>query len=613
MCFLISILFSISIQAQLPKIVLPVVPQVSQSVYVSTIGDDGNPGSYDLPLKTFGAAINKIDFGTVNIDGGHHYAEIVLKSGDYYPKGNNSLAQYENQWRKKIGNNYVYKDLSIRGIGNVNIHGDSMDTGVQMIFLQGEGISVRNIKIFDAPLHGIFCYGSAITPHHNVIIDSVTVDGSDGFGIFFSGYDKVLVKNSTVANTCKANEFEKNNTCQWASGLRADNCSNVTFHNNRIYRNWGEGLNTSLSKYVNVHDNVVYNNYSVNIYVHSSANAIYSHNLIYNTDSTFWRYCYNGQGFSGGLSIANELTCTDACFFWTNNCGTNYSCCSYTDVDHPIITQVNYKQVDSIFVFNNIMLGNNFTIWDSFSGFLNYAYINNVFISNNTIIDHQGAVNAIKSPISLAFGTPFLYFKNLHISQNIISIDSKLPNAYIFKIGVNETCNGNWKSEVKLNDNLWSRLPSYPGLDFSQDKESATLPYSNPINELDKLIPSKINQAFVLKSSLADFITDDYFHKTRNTLTNSGAIEYFNTSATNNYDETAVQIKLSPNPVSNILRIQANFTIKACSVFSQNGVMLFNTNQSELECSNLVNGWYYVQILDTNGKVHFRSFIVSKF
>lgn len=599
-------------QAQLPKIALPLIPQVSQSVFVSPLGDDANPGSYDLPLKTFGAAINKIDFGTANIDGGHHYAEIVLKSGDYYPKGNNSLAQYDNQWRKKIGNDYVYKDLSIRGIGNVNIHGDSMDIGVQMIFLQGEGISVRNIKIFNAPLHGIFCYGSAIKPHQNIIIDSVVVDGSDGFGILFIGYDKILVKNSTVANTCKANEFEKNMTCQWASGLRADNCSNVTFHDNKVYRNWGEGLNTSLSKYINVYDNVIYDNYSVNLYVHSAANAIYSHNLIYNSDSTYWRYCYNSKGYSGGLSIANELTCTDACFFWTNNCGTNFSCCSYTDVDHPIITQVNYKQVDSIFVFNNIMLGNNITIWDSFSGFLNYGYINNVFITNNTVIDHQGAAQAGKSPISIAFGTPFLYFKNLHISQNIISIDTKLPNAYIFKIGVNETCNGNWKSEVKLNDNLWSTLPSYPGLDFSQDKESATLPYSNPINELDKLIPSKLNSAFVLKSSLPDFITDDYFHNTRNTLTNSGAIEYMQTNASNNFNETAEQIKLSPNPVSTLLHVQANFKIKTCTVYSQNGVMLFNTNQSELNCNNLANGWYYLQIMDTTGKVHFRSFIVNK-
>lgn len=599
-------------QAQLPKVAIPVIPQVSQSIYVSTSGNDSNPGSYDLPLKTFGAAINKVDFGTINIDGGHHYGEIVLKSGDYYPKGNNSLAQYDNQWRKKVGNINVYKDLSIRGIGNVNIYGDSMDNGVQMIFLQGEGISVKNIKIFNAPLHGIFCNGSPITPHHNVLIDSVTVDGAEGFGIFFSGYDKILVKNSTVANTCKANEFEKNMTCQWASGLRADNCSNITFHDNKIYRNWGEGLNTSLSKNINVYDNVVYNNYSVNIYAHSASNAIYSHNLIYNNDSTFWRYCYNGKGFSGGLSIANELSCTDACFLWSNSCGANYSCCSYTDADHPIITPINYKQVDSIFVFNNIMLGNNITIWDSFSGFLNYAYINNLFISNNTIIDHQGSVQAIKSPISLALGTPFLYFKNLQISQNIFSIDTKLANSKIFNIGVNETCNGNWKKEVNMHDNLWSVLPSFAGLDFGLDQVSAALPYFNAINELDKLVPSKQNSAFVLKSSLPDFITDDYFHIPRNALTNSGAIEYMQTNSVNNTNENDGQIVLSPNPVSTLLKLKANFKIKSCTVYSQNGTMLFNTNQSEIECSKLVDGWYYVQIIDENGRVHFKSFVVNK-
>ena len=88
-----------------------------------------------------------------------------------------------------------YKNISVRGLDNVVLHGDSLAVESQMIYLTGSGIKVSNIKIKDSRLHGVAVIGSNITHHSNVVVDSVNVDGAIDNGIWVTGYNNVLVQN----------------------------------------------------------------------------------------------------------------------------------------------------------------------------------------------------------------------------------------------------------------------------------------------------------------------------------------------------------------------------------------------------------------------------------
>lgn len=600
----VALLITNLLLAQLPVINLPEIIAPQQFVYLSPTGNDANPGTMALPKKTFFSALNKIDFGIPGINNGQHYGEVVLLPGDYYPKATSPFVQNESQWRKNINGYFGYKNISISGIGNVILHGDSLGQSSQMIYLSGSKIKLHNLKIQNVPLHGIFCQGSAIIHHSDVSIDSVIVDGAIDFGILITGYTRILVEHSTVANTCLRNEHEKDLLCQWASGLRADNCSNVTFRNNRVYHNWGEGINTSLSEYVHVHDNLVFDNYSVNIYAHSASKAIYSHNLVYNIDSIYWRYCYNGKGFSSGISIANELTCTNACFLWSNSCGSLMSCCSETDYDHPILTFVNYKQVDSVFVFNNILLGSDISVWDAFSSFTSYANLSNIFIANNTSINVFGSNDAAKALLSIILGTPFVNYKNMNIQSNIFSVDLSIPKTSVFSAAApNGICNGDWLTKFKNNGNLWSEIPVIAGFDFSKDKEQIFLPKMIQANEIDKLIPGNDHPELMYSSQLLDFINDDYFHNPRKFFTNSGAIENSSVTETENTLITKLSIIISPNPVSNVANIITLKKISQVNIYDSTGKLFFKTKNKIINCSNWCSGLYIIEIIDADGHI----------
>lgn len=526
--FAFAAVMSVQLSAQLPVVNQPVFFAPAETVYLAPNGSDLNSGSQASPLKTFYAALQHISWGVPNVNGGNAYAEVVLLPGDYYPAANTGFVQTVNEWRQNVSSTWVYKNVSIRGSGTVRIHGDSLATGNQMIYLVGNHIKVTNLQIMNCPLHGIYFDGSPITHNTDVLVDSVTVDHVFGFGIFFSGYDRVQATHCTVNNTCRQNANEINGTCQWPSGLRADNCNHVTFTDNIVSNNWGEGLNTSYCRYVDVSDNAVFDNYSVNIYCHSASKAMYRNNLVYNSDSAMWRYCYNSNGSSAfGITIANELSCTVGCFLYTNGCGSSTSCCSYTDYDHPLNTPVNYYMVDSVFIYNNLLFEAGINIFDAFSSFGNYAYINHLYIEHNTVIGRAGSAAVVKSPLILTLGTPFIHFANVRVRNNIFSIDNTLPQGSdFFAYAAANSCNGAWTNNFTSTGNLWKAIPTVPGVSFAADAFSATLATHAVAGDTANLIPSPLHPELVMPDPAISYITEDYFHYPRIVNTNAGAIEY---------------------------------------------------------------------------------------
>ena len=592
---------SFLVSAQLPKVDLPIIPIPEVSIYLAPNGKDSNDGSEAKPMKTFFAAMQKINFGTPAIDNGNFYGEVVLKAGNYYPLLNTGFFQTLNQWRKPVNGGFVYRNVSIRGEGEVTIHGDSMSTNTQLIYLRGNGIKISNLNLKNLPLHGVFLDGNAIKFHHDVLVDQVNVDGAIGFGIVFFGYERILTESCKVSNTCLSNKNELNNTCQWASGLKTEHCDHVTFRNNKVNHNWGEGVNTSYSRYVHVHDNIIWDNYSVNLYLHSASNGVFSHNLIYNSDSTIWRYCYGSGGISGSLSISNELTCTNACFFNTYNCNSKKHCCSNIDYDNIFPQISEYYLIDSVFIFNNILLGSDIQAWDAFSSFLNFGNLSNIFIEHNTVIGCTGNDQIQKSPISFISGTGFLSFENNRVRNNIFSADLSLPKTkltrHFFNNGI---CNGNWKEQLKYDGNLWLKGPIDSGLNFDSDFENSAIPTLVEVTELSKIEPNMANNPALVQAVIKpDYILDDFYHIDRSAATNLGAVEIVSSTATS--VPNSQSFKIYPNPSVGQISIQSTESIHRVQVFDLLGRGIVNKaidDQGflELDLKDLATGCYFVQI-----------------
>ena len=589
--------------AQLPIINNPTIPNPTQTIYLDPNGSDSNPGTFAFPKKTFYAAISNLSFGIPNVNGGNAYGEVIFKSGDYYPTGSTGYTQDYNNWRSIVNGRYVYKNISVRGLGNVVLHGDSLLTGSQMIYLRGSGIKVSNIKIKNSKLHGVAMIGSNITHHTDVMVDGVVVDGAIDNGIWITGYDNVLVQNCNISNTCLRN-YNSIGACQWASACRVENNKHASVIKNVIFNNWGEGLNMSLVRNAKVQDNIVYDNYSVNIYCNSTSNAIYSHNLTYNTDSTFWRNCV-GQGKTAatGISITNELLCTNACWLYGNNCGTLTSCCSEIDDDFPFpfFQPVTYYQTDSVYVFNNIVLNASISVWDASSGFNNYANLTNFFISNNSVIGVAGQQTLNKPLLNIFLGTPFVKYNNVGLYNNIFSTDTTDINTVNLNTSVAGTCAQAWQTETFFNKNMWNKIPSNAGLNFSQEIQNSSISQNVNFNNLTPITPSNSNLTLVSTTPLLNYITDDFFHTPRNNNTNIGAIE--NSSITSTSDIKINNIIISPNPAKDKIYFNETIIAKSIIVYDVHGKQLILINDfsdDSIDISKLKSGIYFLIIIDNN-------------
>ena len=598
---IISLQFVFSLcSAQLPIINNPTIPPPTESIYIAPDGNDSNPGTFISPKKSFYAAISSISFGIPNVNGGHNYGEVIFKPGDYYPKGSSSYTQDYNNWRSIVAGTNVYKNISVRGMGNVVLHGDSLATASQMIYLSGSGIKVSNLKIKNSKLHGVAVIGSNINHHTNVWIDSVYVDGAVDNGIWITGYNNVLVKNCVMTNTCLRN-YNSLGDCHWASACRVENSNHATVTKNEIFNNWGEGLNMSLVRNASVQDNIVYDNYSVNIYCHSTSNAIYSHNLTYNTDSTYWRNCVgHGKTAAVGISITNELQCVTGCFLYGNNCNTFTSCCSHLDYDNIFYQPVIYYLTDSVFVFNNVVLNAGISVWDASSGFNNYANLSNFYISHNTVIGVSGQENQNKPLVNIYLGTPFVKYNNVNFSNNLFSADTNNLNIVNLNTYVpSGTCNSGWQTETSFSNNMWNKLPNNGDLNFKQERENSSISQNVTYNNLAPIIPGQANPTLVSTIPLVKYIIDDYFHHPRNTYTNIGAIESSFVSNTTLIETN--NIIISPNPAMNKIYFNQEVHAQNVSIYDLQGKKQFEANNfsgNEIDISKIKSGVYLLIILD---------------
>lgn len=607
------------VNVSLPQVITP-----TNRIYLSTLGNDSNVGTINSPKKTFQSALAAFPFGVSGINNSQSYNEIIFLAGDYFPT--QTLSQNPSQFLLEQNGIKMYKNVSVRGIGNVVIHGDNaINVGYSALMaLMGSHISVRNMQLLNSQYGGIKFIGG--NKHcTNILVDSLTVDDAPSHGCLFVLADTIWVKNSIVRNTCNENSDENASNCQWGSALKTEYCRDITFEKNQVYRNWGEGINTSLSERIRCSHNIAYDNYSVNFYLHSAAKGVWEGNLVYNEDSAFWRSCYNnGKRYPpGGFSIANELTCTDNCLSGGNNqnCGGKYHCCAYTAYDAIGYQSYPYRQTDSIFVYNNVLLAADVNIWDAFSGFLKYGFLKDIYVENNTLVGLAGRKTDNKTPVKVTLGTPFVYAQNIVIQNNIFTQDTLLTamkkgiNVYIPSGVCNGLSDGNI---VSLSHNLWNtpKISTNSAINISTEQVLATLPTQILPTQIIDLIPNAQHPYWVQASNHASYITKDFYGNARFVSSNVGAFEK-NSSTEIVENKQDIQFVLFPNPTKSSFFIESTNAVSyQVQVFDMKGVLqktIQNAkNGQTISLEACPDGIYVVSIIGEDNRQILRKLVLLR-
>jgi hypothetical protein len=111
------------------------------------------------------------------------------------------------------------------------------------------------------------------------------------------------------------------------------------------------------------------------------------------------------------------------------------------------------------------------------------------------------------------------------------------------------------------------------------------------------------------------FVTHGLFHYAGNRFEMvdfcEGSLEECNFATGNSDIDSPQNVKVYPNPVTDILVIEADFQIRQVQVYNHQGQFLFQTQSKHLDLSNRTSGMTYINIMDIDGKVYIRKVVVD--
>mgnify|MGYP000122277149 CR=1 FL=1 len=528
---LLSFLFlQVDLIAQF-NIAEPVVNQgpytITDTVYMDPQGNDDASGTFSQPVRSFDVAVQKLPFGTPDINGGNAYGLIMLKEGHYSTSG--GFHQFVNTWQ----NGEVFKNISIEGIGKVTIGGtvDEFATG-HLLQLSGSHIFIRHLRLQYTTGIGILLgRNSPDGRQHHVLIDDITVDSVGSFSMLLRDVDTILLRACNSLYSSRPGSDDLTSPCQWPSGIKFYNSTECTIHDSEIAFTRGEGLNFQNSRNGQAYRNKLHDN-GLNFYNENSARITVHHNLIYNTPGIgpeYWRNCpadTDAIWASGGILIANEGSCDEGNFPVFEGCATH---CSFPEET--------FLNVDSLFVYNNIFqnTGNAIGFWEGATAIAGINCIRNVFIFNNTFmgtlgmpgVSPTGFVNVFFPAYNFLFNSNYSYLQNVRITNNIFTYDNE---TYASLKPVNMIFHPlhPGPKDITFDGNLWVEDHPYKGPDdIVRPNLSGTTWLLT--DSLSSITPCLENMDWVYSRppSFPFLLSDDYGYANRQpALTNVGALEY---------------------------------------------------------------------------------------
>jgi hypothetical protein len=248
--------------------------------YVSTNGNDANPGSITKPMLSIHQAAKKLaPCDTLYVRGGIYKQFGIWVSNNGTESAPIRILAYPNEYPILDGTGLTMQKYS-----------DFIDLPGQYIILSG--LELRNGK------RGVWIIGN-----HNTV-SNMNIHDVQQQGIFTTA-DFSTIENNTVSFTALENRDSPNKS--WAFGIgsflgydKSDIVNNMIIRGNTIHDIWGEGIQTFQSDGAIVENNIVYDCWARNYYITASYNLLFRNNLAYNTPN-------NAVGRrSEGITFADE-------------------------------------------------------------------------------------------------------------------------------------------------------------------------------------------------------------------------------------------------------------------------------------------------------------------
>lgn len=261
---------------------------LAANYYVASTGTDTNPGTLSAPMRTIGAAQNKLAAGDTLFVRGGTYFETVRISRSGTARNPIEIRAYPGETPTLDGRRELGK-----GWGT-------------MVNLAGNYIHFDGFEVKDGLGQGV-----VISGHHNTLSNANVHDHADR-GVLAAGDYSVVERTKVWGNvwyncrlsSCPPTRYPNGGSGAGLSAARdpADGITeNVVLRGNTVYNNWGEGLSTFEADGTTIEGNVVYDNYKVNIYVSDSRNVVVANNLAYVSSNP-----YVGRVTSVNIGMADE-------------------------------------------------------------------------------------------------------------------------------------------------------------------------------------------------------------------------------------------------------------------------------------------------------------------
>lgn len=368
---------------------IPRTPGTGNAYYVSTIGNDANPGTLSQPWRTIQKAANTVVAGdTVYIRGGTYNEKVTLQNKHgtssewitFMPYNNENVivdasgisGTYDGIFRLLGANSYI----RITGLTLKSTRGHG-------IFLNANGGEINHIRIDHCTIHdcessGIYCWSDSANSHyvrnvefdHNIVYDvnngisygsegcspqeAISFSNVQGFEIHHNtlslyGKEGIDAKSGSSDGSIHHNVIDTSNndlatTCVWHQGIYIDGYtrvnSNIDVYNNIITGSGGNGIILNAEKpgdggaiqNINVYNNIVSIHHEPGWpqfrCLDSLDNADWTNVKIY--DNTFFNNGGNPSRIIPDAAHITNLIIANNIFSTT---GTN--CLSFQSLSHP--------------------------------------------------------------------------------------------------------------------------------------------------------------------------------------------------------------------------------------------------------------------------------------
>jgi hypothetical protein len=593
---------------------------ITDTVYMAPDGDDANPGTFALPVKSFTKALDLLPFGTAGVRGGHAYGLIMLKPGFY--RIEDRWAQSDSRWKQ--GN--TYKNVSLEGIGQVTIGGlrDSFTIN-HMVVLRGSHIYVRNITMQYGNGIGLLINrgGNLQNPRvKHVLIDNVRIDSMGNFAMLLTDIDTITVRHSRALYAGFPGNDTLTTPCQWPSGIKFHYSSWCVIHDTEIGFTRGEGLNYHNSQYGHAYGNRLHDN-PTNFYADNSARIRFERNFVYSSPEgeVHWRTCPGDTTprlGSRGILLANEGACRVGGPVY-QNCATN---CTLDGEVHP--------NVDSIYILNNIFVNTTpvFSLWEGVTDAFGFNCIRHVRFAHNTAIGTIGSTQTGNSAIVNAFfpkahntltNSGFAIGEDIRVENNIFSYPkATYPQVVPYRLTRDQLFPVPF--DLTFHHNVWNVAPPAAA---TTDIQDSTLPVAVSF-QFDSLLlatqPCEDNQPFVHDVPTLSYVNRDFLDMSRTSNgTNVGALEYRDPClrvSVNRIDKPLLRVY--PNPAREMVTVVMEpgmFTNGIWAILDMTGKpvkhgVLNSGSLFQIQINDLPSGIYLLEFRTESERQHARMAVV---